>query len=1257
MIPPVGSASIHMTHLDASSSQPPAELLWQAVVEGRLAYASEPSHFRTWADHCLAWSTPEQWQFLLSQVVSKQLQAEVIATEAYQEVFLHLLLEFLQNNLWQSAQHMYRLLTAIQAQGETSQIWPSLDRLSKTIQQVSQQIDDPTLVIRLREWAFEIDPENIDNLLKLVIACAEADEDFKTAIYAASAAEVLIPQKRHIPSHILTILFDKQHYEAFFQLAETWVQSSDPQQDQAPLYGFLAQLARYYLPERYESYEGLWQPQDLANQQAVGDFLTAVFQNSLSSVQSCLGEALEELANSPYITEVQKLYLMGDAASYYGHSVRTRDSQRLIQIMFQDWPIERIRQLGQTDEYDKKTDYIVWVLLFRFCFTLAYQNDDIALLRSYQAVTAQVLGQMTRSKHKTLGSYTPQPTNYTTTEHSSRPLRVGYLSSTFYGHSVGYLSHQAVGYHDPRKVEVYCYLYDRIDKSKLYKDKITLHLQSHIPHFRNLIEASLPEIVQAIRTDKLDILIYLDTLTNSLGCEVVAHRVAPCQVSWLGGDSPGLPELDYFLVDPYILDDKAQEFYSEQLLRLSTFAAVDEFDQDDIDIDQFRRHLNIPDYATVFWSTSNSHKRNRECITSQLEILRQVPDSVLVVRGIGDIPVMVSVYKEIAQEKGVTERLRFLARASSPERHRAELGLADLLLDTFPYTGATQTMEALWRGVPVLTKVGRHYYGRMSYTQLKNCGLDQCITWSVEEYIQRGVELGQNPEMLQAVQKKVRDSRLSSCLWDARAFARQLEAAYQHMAQGKPGSEFQLPNPEKRTASEWNQAGLVKLRSLPSESQARERVSAWEEAVVCWRQGLAVDPEHLPCRLNRLHGLLVLGDRSRSLREGVELLEQMLMDPHKFTYDNDLNLAMHLAWPLSNYSSVSSTSLTKAYLHYLARWLAEHLGVVYRPEVVRYWRLAFDLIPEDSTSKLVIALHLLSQNRVEGLYYIQNILTMEPENERARVAAEVAKNTLLQSSREKTAPIKLSYYNYQMSLEPTLTSVATFTLLGLGRWFEGEIDLCQEILKPVMQVIDVGANVGVYTFLFAQQVGQTGKVYAFEPAKSCAELLRQTVDANYLGDNVAIYETAVGDYVGEAQLEVHESSAFNTLVNKYFRERNDALETVSITTLDDAWEKAGMPSINLIKIDAEGSEVEVLRGGQKLLDSCEPIVIFENWHGNSTTGLGSVEYLQQLSYSFLVYLPYVNALKFVKPEKYPVSNLNIVAIKEKHLRELKHLIL
>ena len=289
------------------------------------------------------------------------------------------------------------------------------------------------------------------------------------------------------------------------------------------------------------------------------------------------------------------------------------------------------------------------------------------------------------------------------------------------------------------------------------------------------------EIAEKIYQDEIDILIDLDSITLDISCEVMALKPAPIQVTWLGWDASGLPTIDYFIADPYVLPDAAQEYYSEKIWRLpQTYIAVDGFE---VGVPTLRREqLDIPNDAVVYLSSQGGYKRHRHTAQLQMRILKAVPNSYFLIKGFADQEAIKNFFFEIAKEEGVDcSHLRFLPSVALEATHRANLGIADVVLDTYPYNGATTTLETLWMGIPLVTRVGQQFAARNSYTMMMNAGITEGIAWTDEEYVEWGVRLGKNEAMRQQIAWKLRQSKQTAPLWNAKQFTREMENAYQQM--------------------------------------------------------------------------------------------------------------------------------------------------------------------------------------------------------------------------------------------------------------------------------------------------------------------------------------------------------------------------------------------------------------------------------------------------------------------------------------------
>jgi predicted O-linked N-acetylglucosamine transferase (SPINDLY family) len=252
----------------------------------------------------------------------------------------------------------------------------------------------------------------------------------------------------------------------------------------------------------------------------------------------------------------------------------------------------------------------------------------------------------------------------------------------------------------------------------------------------------------------------------------------------LGFDASGLPAIDYFLADPYVLPESAGEYYTETIWRLpQTYVAVDGFE---VAVPTLRRdRMEIPQDAVVYFSAQSGAKRNPSNVRAQIQILKEVPNSFLLIKNLrGEIESVKHFFETIAESEGVSsDRLRFLPRDSQEAIHRGNLRIADVVLDTYPYNGATTTLETLWMEIPLVTQVGKQFAARNSYTMLRNAGVTAGIAWNQEEYIEWGIRLGKNPQLRRDIAWQLRVGKQTEPLWNSEQFTRDLEQAYEQMWQ------------------------------------------------------------------------------------------------------------------------------------------------------------------------------------------------------------------------------------------------------------------------------------------------------------------------------------------------------------------------------------------------------------------------------------------------------------------------------------------
>ncbi len=159
--------------------------------------------------------------------------------------------------------------------------------------------------------------------------------------------------------------------------------------------------------------------------------------------------------------------------------------------------------------------------------------------------------------------------------------------------------------------------------------------------------------------------------------------------------------------------------------------------------------------------------------------------------------------------------------------------------------------------------------------------------------------------------------------------------------------------------------------------------------------------------------------------------------------------------------------------------------------------------------------------------------------------------------------------------------------IAQGQFEAAELALLSGLCAPGSVAFDVGANVGLFTVAFAQAVGPAGRVIAIEPYPPSVDHLTENLRRNTL-DNVVVVPKAVGAAPGSGRIVMSDDPALIRIEQG----PEVGVASVAMTTLDELWTDLGRPTVSVVKIDVEGSEVAVLRGATALL-ATGPVIMVE----------------------------------------------------------------
>jgi len=360
----------------------------------------------------------------------------------------------------------------------------------------------------------------------------------------------------------------------------------------------------------------------------------------------------------------------------------------------------------------------------------------------------------------------------------ARPARltIGYLSSCFGDHPIGHVTRDLFAVHDRQRFRILGFSgRDRSAEAAPYAGIIRSGFEA-LHEIGSLAPAAAAARIAA---EGVDILVALDQHMDWQGTtsspEILALRPAPLQLAWLGvAAGTGLPAIDYLLADAVTVPPGEEALYAETVLRLP--GCYHCASPHVIAVPEARE---LPGMGIVFAAFNNIEKIDREAFEAWMAILRAVPDSMLWLTNQRRLAITETNLRLEAEARGVAgERLVFAHRLADKSAHLARHAHADLLLDTFTINASTTALDALWAGLPVLTRHGTRFPARLAETFLHSLGLDELVAPDNEAFTRMAVALATDPARLAAVKARVRAAVATGPLFDIAGFARKLEALY-----------------------------------------------------------------------------------------------------------------------------------------------------------------------------------------------------------------------------------------------------------------------------------------------------------------------------------------------------------------------------------------------------------------------------------------------------------------------------------------------
>ena len=355
-------------------------------------------------------------------------------------------------------------------------------------------------------------------------------------------------------------------------------------------------------------------------------------------------------------------------------------------------------------------------------------------------------------------------------------IRIGYFSADFREHPTAFLTAELFERHNRSQFEVTAFAFG-LDT----RDSMRQRLEAAFDKFIDVRTRSDRDVALLARNLEIDIAVDLGGFTADSRTNIFAMRAAPLQVNYLGfPGTMGSEYIDYLIADPTLILAPHQKHYVEKIAYLPNSYMPNDSKRPISDQMFARVEFGLPQIGFVFCCFNNSYKLHPYIFDCWMRILKKVEGSILWLSE-NNATAAANLKKEAAIRGVNPNRLVFAKRMPMLADHLARHRLSDLFLDTLPYNAHTTASDALWAGLPVLTRIGETFSGRVAASLLNAIGLPELITTTPQAYETLAIELATNPEKLTAINHKLADNRLTTPLFDTQLFTKHIEAVYTAM--------------------------------------------------------------------------------------------------------------------------------------------------------------------------------------------------------------------------------------------------------------------------------------------------------------------------------------------------------------------------------------------------------------------------------------------------------------------------------------------
>jgi protein O-GlcNAc transferase len=341
--------------------------------------------------------------------------------------------------------------------------------------------------------------------------------------------------------------------------------------------------------------------------------------------------------------------------------------------------------------------------------------------------------------------------NYESFSEKNNKIKIAYISSDFRNHPTSILISSLFENHNKNKFEIHAI---SLCEPKYY-DEFTLRIKNSTSEFIDISNLTDSAAIELLRSKNYDFAIDLNGHTKGNRLDLFRSRISKHQINFLGyPGSMGGGAHDYIIGDEILIPKNLEKFYSEKIIKMPDCYQPIDTEKIYKKISIHRADYAIPENSFVFCCFNASFKLNPTIFSAWITILKKSPNSILWILSSGEVADnRILLY---AKSLNIDSKRIYFKKKSSYDEYLAQYRLADLFLDTFPFNAGTTASDALWMGLPLLTRRGETFASRMASSLLTEVGLQNFITTNTDDYINLAVRCSLEVDYYKKIKLKLK---------------------------------------------------------------------------------------------------------------------------------------------------------------------------------------------------------------------------------------------------------------------------------------------------------------------------------------------------------------------------------------------------------------------------------------------------------------------------------------------------------------------